>query len=379
MTTNLLDLDSKEMEAYFSGLGEKPFRAKQMMRWVHKQRQMDFSKMTNISLHCRELLSESATVKVPIFSHPAKDLDGTLKWLLVTDKHNAVETVFIPERKRGTLCVSSQVGCALDCSFCATGKQGFNRNLSTGEIIGQLWNASRYLESQHELSREGEFALNGGRGITNIVMMGMGEPLANYKNVVRALRIMTDNDGYGYSRRKVTVSTSGIIPNMEKLMNDCPVSLAVSLHAADDDLRDKLVPINQKYPLRLLLEACRRYVYRIQDNGMAEDKLSQRDFITFEYVMLKGINDSIAHAKLVGNLLQNIPCKINLIPFNNFENSNYESSQRDNIYRFRDILKNQGYVCTIRRTRGVNTQSACGQLAGEVYDKTKRTLNSSLN
>ena len=278
-------------------------------------------------------------------------VDGTRKWLLDVGTGNGVETVFIPEDDRGTLCISSQVGCALECTFCSTGRQGFNRNLSTAEIIGQLWwaNKSMGITPKNE------------RVISNVVMMGMGEPLANYDNVVAALQIMLDDHGYGLSRRRVTLSTSGLVPAMDRLREDCPVALAVSLHAPNDALRDEIVPINKKYPLRTLLAACDRYLER-----------APRDFVTFEYVMLDGINDTADHARQLLALVASLPCKFNLIPFNPFPNSGYARSKQAAIRVFRDILQQAGYVVTVRKTRGEDIDAACGQLAGQVDDKTKR-------
>jgi 23S rRNA (adenine2503-C2)-methyltransferase len=278
--------------------------------------------------------------------------DGTRKWLIDVGNRNAVETVFIPETNRGTLCVSSQAGCALDCKFCSTGRQGFNRNLSTAEIIGQLWIANKALGA----------APKGERVVSNVVMMGMGEPLANFDNVVAAMRLMLDDNAYGLSRRRVTLSTSGIVPAIDRLRDTCPVALAVSLHAPNDALRDALVPINRKYPLAELLAACRRYLDR-----------APRDFITFEYVMLEGVNDGAEHAQQLIALVREVPCKLNLIPFNPFPNSGFKRSSRDAIRRFAEILISAGLVVTTRRTRGDDIDAACGQLAGKVEDRTRRT------
>jgi 23S rRNA (adenine2503-C2)-methyltransferase len=284
--------------------------------------------------------------------------DGTRKWLLDVGAGNAVETVFIPEANRGTLCISTQVGCALDCSFCSTGKQGFNRNLSTAEIIGQLWHANRALGAVKMPGGPDE----GERIISNVVLMGMGEPLANFDNVVAALRLMLDDNAYGLSRRRVTVSTSGIVPAMDRLRDTIPVALAVSLHAANDALRDQLVPINQKYPLRDLMAACHRYLEK-----------SPRDFITFEYVMLDGVNDADADARALLQLTRGVPCKFNLIPFNPFPQSGYRRSSLERVRRFQEILMAANIVSTVRKTRGDDIDAACGQLAGQVRDKSRRT------
>ena len=315
--------------------------------------------MTDVAKSFRQTLNESASIVTPniIFDHLSKD--GTRKWLLNVGEKNGIESVFIPEEDRGTLCVSSQIGCALECTFCSTGRQGFNRNLTAGEIIGQLWLANKMLHNQDNYSDiEPE-----GRIITNVVMMGMGEPLANYKNVVQALEMMLDDQIYGLSRRRVTLSTSGLIPAMDKLKEDCPVALAVSLHAPDDKLRDQIVPINKKYPIKNLMAACRRYIEK-----------APRDFITFEYVMLKGVNDSIEQAKLLVQIVKEVPCKFNLIPFNPFPNSGYLCSDKQTINEFKSVLIEAGIIATIRKTRGDDIDAACGQLAGQVQDKTKRTM-----
>ena len=315
--------------------------------------------MTDVAKSFRQTLNESASIVTPniIFDHLSKD--GTRKWLLNVGEKNGIESVFIPEEDRGTLCVSSQVGCALECTFCSTGRQGFNRNLTAGEIIGQLWLANKMLRNQDNYSDlEPE-----GRIITNVVMMGMGEPLANYKNVVQALEMMLDDQIYGLSRRRVTLSTSGLIPAMDKLKEDCPVALAVSLHAPDDKLRDQIVPINKKYPIKALMAACRRYINK-----------APRDFITFEYVMLRGVNDSIEQAKLLIQIVKEVPCKFNLIPFNPFPNSGYLCSDKQTINKFKSVLVEAGIITTIRKTRGDDIDAACGQLAGKVQDKTRRTM-----
>jgi 23S rRNA (adenine2503-C2)-methyltransferase len=353
MTVNLLDFNQQQLAEYFQQFGEKPFRAKQLMRWMHHFGVSDFEQMTDIAKPLRARLAAEAEIRPPIVSREQVSRDGTRKWLMDVGTGNGVETVFIPEDDRGTLCISSQVGCALECTFCSTGRQGFNRNLSVAEIIGQLWIASNTLRSA-EAPEE--------RVISNVVMMGMGEPLANFDNVVTALQIMLDDSAYGLSRRRVTVSTSGLVPAMDRLRDRCPVALAVSLHAPSDALRDEIVPINRKYPLKELMAACRRYLEK-----------APRDFVTFEYVMLDGVNDSEAHARQLLETVRDVPCKFNLIPFNPFPDSGYATSSPDNIRRFRDILMQAGYVVTTRKTRGDDIDAACGQLAGKVLDKTKRS------
>ncbi|MFA6971769.1 MAG: 23S rRNA (adenine(2503)-C(2))-methyltransferase RlmN [Gallionella sp.] len=352
MKKNLLDLDAHALTAYFTEMGEKPFRAKQLLRWIYQVGESDFSAMTDIAGVLREKLARNACITVPEIVREELSDDGTRKWLLSVGTGNAVEAVYIPEATRGTLCISSQAGCALDCSFCSTGKQGFNRNLSVAEIIGQLWWAN------HRLGKNAE----GNWSVSNVVMMGMGEPLLNFDNTVSALRLMLDDQAYGLSRRRVTVSTSGIVPAMDRLREECPVALAVSLHAPNDALRDQLVPINQKYPLKELLAACRRYLER-----------APRDFITFEYVMLDGVNDTVQHAHELVRLVRDVPCKFNLIPFNPFPLSPYKRSRPDAIQRFRDVLMQADIITTTRKTRGDDIAAACGQLAGQVLDKTKRT------
>ncbi|ABE49891.1 23S rRNA (adenine(2503)-C(2))-methyltransferase RlmN [Methylobacillus flagellatus] len=353
MTVNLLNFNQAALAEYFQGIGEKPFRAKQMMRWMHHFGVSDFGEMTDIAKALREKLAKEAVVAPPSVHLEQISEDGTRKWLIDVGAGNGVETVFIPEDDRGTLCVSSQVGCALDCTFCSTGRQGFNRNLSVSEIIGQLWVANKALGRDPK----------GDRIISNVVMMGMGEPLANFDNVVAAMNIMLDDSAYGLSRRRVTLSTSGMVPAMDRLREECPVALAVSLHAPNDALRDEIVPINRKYPIAQLMAACQRYLEK-----------APRDFVTFEYVMLDGVNDTAEHARQLLNIVQDVPCKFNLIPFNPFPNSGYDTSKPDNIRRFRDILMQAGYVVTTRKTRGEDIDAACGQLAGKVQDKTKRSL-----
>jgi len=352
MKPNLLDLDAARLVGFFADIGEKPFRAKQLLRWMHQFGEADFSKMSDLAKPLREKLAASAVIEAPRVVSDATAADGTRKWLIDVGNGNAVETVFIPETDRGTLCVSSQAGCALDCKFCSTGKQGFNRNLSTAEIIGQLWIANKALGA----------VPRGERVVSNVVMMGMGEPLANFDNVVAAMRLMLDDNAYGLSRRRVTLSTSGIVPAIDRLRDTCPVALAVSLHAPDDALRDVLVPINRKYPLAELLSACRRYL----------DK-APRDFLTFEYVMLEGVNDGAEHARQLIRLVREVSCKFNLIPFNPFLNSGFKRSSPEAIRRFAEILISAGLVVTTRKTRGDDIDAACGQLAGKVEDRTRRT------
>lgn len=353
MPVNLLDFDAERLAGFFAEIGEKPFRARQVMRWIHQYGEADFSAMSDLSKGLRGKLGEAATVVAPQVLADSTAADGTRKWLLSVGAANGIETVFIPETGRGTLCVSSQVGCALECAFCSTGRQGFNRNLTVAEIIGQLWWANRALGATPADERV----------ISNVVMMGMGEPLANFDNVVAAMRIMLDDHGYGLSRRRVTLSTSGIVPAIDRLGEQLPVALAVSLHASNDELRNKLVPINKKYPLRELMAACRRYI-----------KVAPRDFITFEYVMLEGVNDSDEHARELIDLTADVGCKINLIPFNPFPDSGFMRSQPARIAAFRDILMESGLVTTTRKTRGDDIDGACGQLAGQVQDKTRRKL-----
>ena len=355
---NLLDLNCNELTEYIQKFGHKPYRAKQLLKWIYHFGERDFSKMTDLAKPFRTSLDEIAEIEIPEIELDHISLDGTRKWLLDMGTKNGIETVFIPEKSRGTLCISSQVGCALECTFCSTGRQGFNRNLTSAEIIGQLWLANHKLREQdnYKVLKKDE------RIITNVVMMGMGEPLANYKHVVHALEMMLDDNIYGLSRRKVTLSTSGLVPAIEKLSLDCPVSLAISLHAPNNKIRDEIVPINKKYPLDMLIKSCLNYVEK-----------APRDFITFEYVMLENVNDSIDQAKELVNLIKNVPSKINLIPFNPFPKSGYKCSKKTTIKAFQEILMDAGIVTTIRKTRGDDIDAACGQLAGQVQDKTKRT------
>jgi len=352
MSANLLDFDPAAMQRYFAGLGEKPFRARQVLRWIHQRGTSDFALMSDVAKGLREKLMLGARIEAPQVVGDTVAEDGTRKWLVKIDGANAVEAVFIPEPDRGTLCVSSQAGCVLDCAFCSTGKQGFNRNLTTAEIVGQLWIANRELKAVSAAVRP----------VTNVVMMGMGEPLLNLDQVVPALRLMLDDHAYGLSRRRVTVSTSGVIPGMDRLREECPVALAISLHAPNDGLRDRLVPVNRKYPIGELLAACSRYLER-----------APRDFVTFEYVMLDGVNDSDAHARELVELASKVRCKFNLIPFNPFPNSGFVRSSPDRIRRFAEVLRRAGLTSTTRKTRGDGIAAACGQLAGDVADRTRRS------
>ncbi|MBI4192206.1 MAG: 23S rRNA (adenine(2503)-C(2))-methyltransferase RlmN [Betaproteobacteria bacterium] len=351
MTVNLLEFEKHGFARWCAEMGEKPFRARQLMHWIHQSGVDDFGAMSDISKSLRERLKATAEIRAPHVVRDTTAADGTRKWLLDVGTGNAIETVFIPERNRGTLCISSQAGCALACTFCSTGRQGFNRNLTVAEIIGQLWLANRDLG--RGVSEE--------RPISNVVMMGMGEPLANFDNVVAAMQLMLDDDAYGLSRRRVTLSTSGLVPAIDRLRDTCPVALAVSLHAPNDALRNELVPINQKYPLKELLAACVRYIEK-----------APRDFVTFEYVMLAGVNDSVAHARQLVKLVQSVPCKINLIPFNPFPRSGYQRSDAMTVAHFRDVLMQAELTATVRKTRGDDIDAACGQLAGQVQDKTRR-------
>ncbi len=351
---NLLDFDRDALAAFCEQLGEKRFRATQLFRWIHQKGAADFAQMSDLAKSLRDKLAGRAAIgAMPLISEQASG-DGTIKWLFDVGAGNAVETVFIPEDDRGTLCISSQAGCAVGCRFCSTGHQGFSRNLTTGEIVYQLWFAEHHLRRRLHLPE-------GRRAITNVVMMGMGEPLQNYSALVPALRVMLDDHGYGLSRRRVTVSTSGVVPMIERLRDDCPVALAVSLHASSDALRDDLVPLNRKYPLAELLSSCRRYL----------DK-APRDFITFEYCMLAGVNDSDAQARELLALVaaSGVSCKFNLIPFNPFPESGLTRSSNERVTAFLRVLQDGGVVATVRKTRGDDIDAACGQLAGEVQDRT---------
>jgi len=344
---NLLDLEPAALVAWFGERGHPPFRARQVLRWVHQRFVSDARAMTDLAKPLREMLAAETEIRAPRVLRDTTAADGTRKWLLKVDGANAVEAVFIPETSRGTLCVSSQAGCVLDCAFCSTGKQGFNRNLTTAEIVGQLWLANRLLE--------------GKRPVTNVVMMGMGEPLLNLDNVIPALRVMLDDNAYGLSRRRVTVSTAGVVPGIDRLREECPVALAVSLHAPNDALRDRLVPINRKYPLRELIAACNRYLDQ-----------APRDFITFEYVMLEDVNDGEAHARELVAFSKKVSSKFNLIPFNPFPRSEFKRSSPERIRRFAEVLQRGGLTVTTRKTRGDDIAAACGQLAGDVADRTRR-------
>ena len=361
---NLLELDRDALAVFCEQLGEKRFRAIQLFRWIHQKGVADFAQMSDLAKSLRDKLAGRAVIAaLPMLSEQVST-DGTIKWLFDAGAGNAIETVFIPEENRGTLCISSQAGCAVGCRFCSTGHQGFSRNLTTGEIIGQLWFAEHQLRKRLTLpDRQPGESGDDHRVVTNVVMMGMGEPLQNYSALVPALRMMLDDHGYGLSRRRVTVSTSGVVPMIERLRDDCPVALAVSLHAPNDALRDDLVPLNRKYPLRELLAACRAYLAK-----------APRDFITFEYCMLDGVNDSDAHARelllLVNDERAGIACKFNLIPFNPFPASGLKRSSNERVSAFARVLQEGGLIATVRKTRGDDIDAACGQLAGEVQDRT---------
>ena len=369
---NLLGLPRAELEAFVaSRLGAKPFRARQLMKWIYRRGAADFSAMTDLAQDFRSQLSAVARIAVPEIVAEQVSADGTRKWMLRMDEVQGIETVYIPEPDRGTLCISSQVGCAMDCSFCSTAQQGFNRNLSVAEIVGQVWLAHRELAEAHAGGSDdarGAPGRSGGRGnITNIVFMGMGEPLANYRNVVPAMRTFLDDLGYDLSRRRVTLSTSGLVPQIYKLAEECNVALAVSLHAPNDELRNELVPINRKHPIGELLAACWHYI----------DKQNGRS-VTFEYVMLDGVNDKPEHARQLARRLVGRPAKLNLIPFNAFPGTRYRRSSSAAILKFRDILNDHGVIATIRRTRGDDIDAACGQLAGRVTDRTLVRLGAKL-
>jgi 23S rRNA (adenine2503-C2)-methyltransferase len=356
MTANLLDFDLEGLAAFCATLGEKRFRATQLFRWIHQKGARDFTQMSDLAKSLREKLQQHARIEGLTVISQHESSDGTIKWLFDVGNGDAVEAVFIPEDDRGTLCVSSQAGCAVGCRFCSTGHQGFSRNLTTGEIVAQLWFAEHFLRGHLKTDE---------RVISNVVMMGMGEPLQNYSALVPALRTMLDDHGYGLSRRRVTVSTSGVVPMMDRLGEDCPVALAVSLHAPNDELRDKLVPLNRKYPLVELLDACKRYLDH-----------APRDFITFEYCMLDGVNDEPEHARQLIELVRHhggtgISCKLNLIPFNPFPASGLLRSPQQRVQAFAKILSDAGIVTTVRKTRGDDIDAACGQLAGDVKDRTR--------
>jgi 23S rRNA (adenine2503-C2)-methyltransferase len=363
--TNLLGFTLPQLTEWFGERGEKPFRARQVFHWIHQRGVGDFDAMTDLAKSLREKLREIAEVRAPTILSEHRSQDGTVKWLFDVRVGNGIETVFIPEDDRGTLCVSSQVGCALDCKFCSTGRQGFNRDLTVDEIVGQLWVANRRL---HALGAEGHSSRltphashPDFRAVTNVVFMGMGEPLNNLANVVAAGEIMLDDHAYGLSRRRVTISTSGVVPMIRKLKEALPVALAVSLHAPNDALRSRIMPINDAYPIAELLDACRDYL-----------EVAPRDFITFEYVMLEGVNDSVDHARELARLLEDVSAKVNLIPFNAFAGSGFTRTDAPAVRRFQEVLLDAGYVATVRRTRGDDIDAACGQLAGQVVNRMKR-------
>ena len=352
---NLLGLSRPQMEEFFLTMGEKKFRAQQVLKWIHHHQADSFEQMTDVGKALRQKLSEVAEIRGPKVTHESISRDGTRKWVFERDNGGAVETVFIPDGRRGTLCVSSQVGCAVDCSFCSTGKQGFQRDMTSAEIIGQVWQASRAFGPRRNL---------GQHPITNVVMMGMGEPLLNYDKVLTAMRIMKDDLGYGIGKKRITVSTSGVIPKMNQLSEDLDVSLAVSLHAPNDELRNQLVPLNRKYPLKDLMAACKSYSKNITH---------RHNTITMEYVMLRDVNDKPEHARQLVKLLNGIPVKVNLIPFNPFPHAGYERSRKNDILEFHKYLNDNGVMTTVRTTRGDDIDAACGQLVGQVKDRTRRS------
>jgi 23S rRNA (adenine2503-C2)-methyltransferase len=352
--TNLLGFSASKLGDFFEEIGEKRFRATQIIKWIHQMGECDLDQMTNISKDLRERLKSIAEVKLPEVVSCQDSVDGTRKWLIKVDGGSCIEMVYIPERERGTLCVSSQIGCALDCSFCATGKQGFNRDLTAAEIIGQLWIAAdSFNQFKHKAPRR----------VTNVVMMGMGEPLMNFDNVVDAMNIMLEDNAYGLSKRRVTLSTAGVVPALDKLAEVSDVSLAISLHAPNDKLRNELVPINRKYNLEQFIQSAANYIDKMPDN---------RRKATVEYTLMDQVNDRTVHARELAVLLKDLPCKINLIPFNPFPGSEYKRVTNTALNRFRDILAGEGYTVTVRTTRGDDIAAACGQLAGEVNDKTRR-------
>ena len=352
-TTNLMGLGKKELKDFFLSIGEKEYRARQVMKWIHQRGVSDISLMTNLSKSLRQKLLKTCEIKLPEVIYQKDSKDGTRKWVISVGEGDLIEMVLIPERKRATLCISSQVGCAVNCSFCATGKQGFSRNLDLEEIIGQLWVAENSFGTPRE---------KGKRNITNVVMMGMGEPLLNFDPVVKAIELMLDDNAYRLSKRKVTLSTSGFVPQIDKLSEVSDVSLTVSLHAPNDKLRNELVPVNKKYPIKELLDSVKRYVNKCGDSRVT----------TFEYILIDRINDSLELAGELANLLRNFPCKINLIPFNSFSESKYRRPSGNRVKRFQEFLQSEGYVVTIRSTRGDDIMAACGQLTGKVNDKTRR-------
>ncbi|HZZ94433.1 MAG TPA: radical SAM protein [Usitatibacter sp.] len=374
--TNLLDFTLPRLTEWFAAQGEKPFRARQVFQWIHQRGVADFDAMTDLAKSLRAKLNDIAAVRPPVILSEHRSADGTVKWLFDVGVGNGIETVFIPEDDRGTLCVSSQVGCALDCKFCSTGRQGFNRDLGVAEIVGQLWVANKRLtemEAQGQTTRtvwppkdeaertEADGVSLSPKPVTNVVMMGMGEPLNNFGPVVHAMSMMLDDFAYGLSRRRVTLSTSGVVPHIRKLKEVLPVALAVSLHAPNDDIRSRIMPINDAYPIQELLQACREYL-----------EVAPRDFITFEYVMLKGVNDAPDHARELVKLLKGTPSKVNLIPFNPFPDSGFERTEMERVRRFQRILLDAGLIATIRKTRGDDIDAACGQLAGQVVNRMKK-------
>ncbi|WP_439106428.1 23S rRNA (adenine(2503)-C(2))-methyltransferase RlmN [Congregibacter sp.] len=352
---NLLGMSRTQLEEFFLEMGERRFRAQQLMKWMHHQGECDFSAMSNLGKALRERLADIAEVRPPAVESQHDSSDGTRKWLVNVDGGGLVETVLIPDGNRATLCVSSQVGCSLDCSFCSTGKQGFQRDLSAAEIIGQVWLAIKSYDA---------FQSGNGRVVTNVVMMGMGEPLLNFENVVTAMNLMMDDLGYGISKRRVTLSTSGVVPALDKLAEVSEASLAVSLHAPNDELRSQLVPVNRRYPIAQLLDSARRYIDAQKD---------KKRVVTIEYTLMAGINDQQDHARELAILLADFPCKINLIPFNPFPNSGYERPSGNAVSRFWQVLVDAGFVVTVRTTRGDDIDAACGQLVGEVVDRTRRS------
>jgi 23S rRNA (adenine2503-C2)-methyltransferase len=352
--TNLLGLSVSKLGDFFEQLGEKRFRATQMVKWIHQMGERDFDQMTNLSKSLREKLQKTAEIRLPEVVSCQDSSDGTRKWLIKVEGGSCIEMVYIPEKDRGTLCVSSQIGCALDCSFCATGKQGFNRDLNTAEIIGQLWIAADSFD---------QFSTKATRRVTNVVMMGMGEPLMNFDNVVDAMNLMMEDNAYGLSKRRVTLSTAGVVPALDQLAEVTDVSLAISLHAPNDELRNELVPINRKYSVTEFVQSAKNYIEKMPDN---------RRKATVEYTLMDQVNDRSVHARELAVLLKDLPCKINLIPFNPFPGSDYKRVTNTALNRFRDILQGEGYTVTVRTTRGDDIAAACGQLAGEVNDRTKR-------
>jgi 23S rRNA (adenine2503-C2)-methyltransferase len=348
-----MDLGKGELAKYFLSIGEKEYKANQMVKWIYKKGVLDFNSMTDLSKDLRKRLVDECQIKIPEIILQRDSSDGTRKWVINVGEGDLIEMVLIPEGKRVTLCISSQVGCAIDCSFCATGKQGFSRNLTLSEIIGQLWIAENSFSNPRE---------QGQRNITNVVMMGMGEPLHNFDPVVKAIELMLDNNAYGLSKRRVTLSTSGLVPQIDELSKSSDVSLTISLHAPNDKLRNELMPINKKYPIKDLLKSVKRYV----------DKCNDSRITTFEYILIDRVNDSLELAEELANLLMDFPCKINLIPFNSFSESNYKRPSGNRVKRFQEFLQTKGYVVTVRSTRGDDIMAACGQLVGRVNDKTRR-------